>query len=161
MDSHHFDYLIVGGGSAGCVLAARLSEDPNVSVALLEAGPADKSILIHVPMGLAALAKVGSANWKFSTTPQPGLNGRCGYQPRGKVLGGSSSINAMVYVRGQRQDYDHWAALGNAARTSTSALANNPNKTRGIAFFSPECVCRRGVMTRDAPSSQFTRLIYT
>ena len=113
MDSHHFDYLIVGGGSAGCVLAARLSEDANVTVALLEAGPVDKSILIHVPMGLAALAKVGSANWKFSTTPQPGLNGRCGYQPRGKVLGGSSSINAMVYIRGQREDYDTWAAEGN------------------------------------------------
>ena len=109
-----FDYLIVGGGSAGCVLAARLSEDPQVRVALLEAGPPDKSVLIHCPAGLAVLAQNGQANWAFDTVPQPGLNGRRGYQPRGKVLGGSSSVNAMVYIRGQRGDYDHWAAEGNA-----------------------------------------------
>jgi len=109
-----FDYLIVGGGSAGCVLAARLSEDPQVRVALLEAGPPDKSVLIHCPAGLAVLAQNGQANWAFETVPQPGLNGRRGYQPRGKVLGGSSSVNAMVYIRGQRNDYDHWAAEGNA-----------------------------------------------
>ena len=109
-----FDYLIVGGGSAGCVLAARLSEDPQVRVALLEAGPPDKSVLIHCPAGLAVLAQNGQANWAFDTVPQPGLNGRRGYQPRGKVLGGSSSVNAMVYIRGQRSDYDHWAAEGNA-----------------------------------------------
>jgi len=108
-----FDYLIIGGGSAGCVLAARLSEDPNVTVALLEAGPSDSSVLIHCPAGLAVLAKFSLAGWGLTTTPQPGLNGRCGYQPRGKVLGGSSSINAMCYIRGQREDYDHWAALGN------------------------------------------------
>ena len=108
------DYLIVGGGSAGCVLAARLSEDPSVQVALLEAGPADTSVLIHCPAGLALLAKIGQANWGFQTVPQAGLNGRRGYQPRGKVLGGSSSVNAMIYLRGQRADYDRWAAEGNA-----------------------------------------------
>ncbi|MGZ5251171.1 MAG: GMC family oxidoreductase [Caldimonas sp.] len=109
-----FDYVIVGGGSAGCVLAARLSEDPAVTVCLLEAGPVDKSVLIHCPAGLALLAQSGGANWGFETVPQAGLNGRRGYQPRGKVLGGSSSVNAMVYVRGQAEDYDGWAAEGNA-----------------------------------------------
>lgn len=109
-----FDYLVIGGGSAGCVLAARLSEDPSVSVCLIEAGPADKSVLIHCPAGLALLAQTGQANWAFETVPQAGLNGRRGYQPRGKVLGGSSSVNAMIYVRGPREDYDGWAAEGNA-----------------------------------------------
>jgi choline dehydrogenase-like flavoprotein len=109
----NFDYVIVGGGSAGCVLAARLSEDPGMNVALLEAGPPDRSVLIHCPAGLALLAKNGQANWALQTVPQPGLNGRRGYQPRGKVLGGSSSINAMVYTRGHPSDYDHWAAQGN------------------------------------------------
>jgi len=108
-----FDYLIIGGGSAGCVLAARLSQDPDTTVALLEAGPPDRSVLIHCPAGLAAMAKFSLYGWGLNTTPQPGLNGRSGYQPRAKVLGGSSSINAMCYIRGQREDYDHWAALGN------------------------------------------------
>ena len=108
-----FDYLIVGGGSAGCVQAARLSEDPTVRVALLEAGPVDSSVLIHCPAGLAGLALTGSDNWCYDTVPQVGLLGRRGYQPRGKVLGGSSSLNAMVYIRGAAADYDAWAAAGN------------------------------------------------
>ncbi len=108
-----YDYVVIGGGSAGCVLASRLSEDPQVRVALLEAGGADTSVLIHCPAGLALMAKTKGINWSFQTVPQPGLNGRRGYQPRGKVLGGSSSINAMIYIRGQRQDYDGWAAEGN------------------------------------------------
>lgn len=111
--SMNFDYIVVGGGSGGCVLAARLSEDPSVSVALIEAGPVDRNILIHVPAGLALLAQTKTANWNFNTVPQKGLNGRIGWQPRGKVLGGSSSVNAMVYIRGHRADYDHWAAEGN------------------------------------------------
>jgi choline dehydrogenase-like flavoprotein len=108
-----YDYVIVGAGSAGCVLAARLSEDPAVQVCLLEAGGPDTSPLIHCPAGLAAMARVRQLNWAFETVPQPGLNGRRGYQPRGRVLGGSSSINAMIYARGHPSDYDHWAEQGN------------------------------------------------
>ena len=108
-----FDYVISGAGSAGCALAARLSEDPGTSVCLLEAGGPDSSVLIHAPAGVVAIVPTRRSNYAFETVPQPGLNGRRGYQPRGKVLGGSSSINAMLYVRGNRWDYDHWAALGN------------------------------------------------
>lgn len=108
-----FDYIVIGGGSAGAVLAGRLTEDPAVRVCLLEAGPADRSVFIHCPAGLAMMTRFELNGWGQYTTPQAGLNGRRGYQPRGKVLGGSSSINAMVYIRGQHADYDHWAAQGN------------------------------------------------
>mgnify|MGYP002715799293 CR=1 FL=1 len=99
-----FDYIIVGAGSAGCVLANRLSADPAVSVCLLEAGPRDWSPLIHAPAGVAAILPTRHVNWAFHTVPQPGLGGRLGYQPRGKVLGGSSSINGMIYIRGHQSD---------------------------------------------------------
>jgi len=117
-----FDYVIVGAGSAGCVLAARLSEDPSVSVCLLEAGASDRSPLIRVPLGLAVVVPHPIHNWAFRTTPQRGLGGRRGYQPRGKALGGSSSINAMVYTRGHKSDYDQWAALGNAGWSYADVL---------------------------------------
>jgi len=113
INNNEFDYVIVGGGSAGCVIAARLSEDPSLSVCLLEAGGPDSSVLIHAPAGVVALLPTRLNNYAYETVPQPGLNGRRGYQPRGKTLGGSSSINAMLYVRGHRWDYDHWASLGN------------------------------------------------
>lgn len=109
-----FDYVIVGGGSAGCVLANRLTADPRIRVCLIEAGKPDNTPLIHVPAGLIALVPTRIRNWAFRTTAQAGLNGRRLLQPRGKTLGGSSSINAMVYTRGHASDYDQWAALGNA-----------------------------------------------
>ena len=109
-----FDFVIVGGGSAGSTMAARLSEDPNVTVCLLEAGGKGASILLRAPVGaVVALPGYGKLfNWAFKTVPQQGLNGRRGYQPRGRVLGGSSAINAMLYVRGHKSDYENWVALG-------------------------------------------------
>ncbi|PMO42381.1 glucose-methanol-choline oxidoreductase [Vibrio sp. 10N.222.52.B12] len=111
MDS--YDFIVVGGGSAGCVLASRLTEDPDVTVCLLEAGGIDSSPFIHTPVGVVAMMPTKINNWGFETVPQAGLNGRKGYQPRGKTLGGSSSINAMMYARGHQYDYDLWASLGN------------------------------------------------
>lgn len=107
-----FDYVIVGGGSAGCVLANRLSENPNNSVCLLEAGGSDNSLLVKVPLGVVATLRSKIKNWAFGTQPQTALNDRVCYQPRGKVLGGSSSINAMIYIRGVPEDYDRWAEQG-------------------------------------------------
>jgi choline dehydrogenase-like flavoprotein len=104
-----FDYIIVGAGSAGCVLAARLSEDPDVTVCLIEAGGGGNSPLVRTPAGAAVMLPYKLNNWGFETLPQPGLNGRRGYQPRGKALGGSSAINAMIYARGRATDYDAWA----------------------------------------------------
>lgn len=109
-----FDYVIVGGGSAGSTLAARLSEDSATTVCLIEAGGKGDSILVRAPAAVVAMlpGRPKINNWAFETVPQPGLNGRKGYQPRGKALGGSSAINAMLYVRGHAKDYDEWADLG-------------------------------------------------
>jgi len=107
-----FDFIIVGAGSAGCVLANRLSENPSNRVLLLEAGGRDWHPFIHVPAGLAKLIHLDSVNWAYETEPQAELGGRRLYWPRGKVLGGSSSINAMCYCRGHRKDYEDWAASG-------------------------------------------------
>jgi len=110
---HKFDFVVVGAGSAGCTVASRLSENGKYQVALLEAGGSHNNPLISIPFNFAFTVPKGPHNWSFETVPQEGLNGRRGYQPRGKVLGGSSSINAMVYIRGAKEDYEHWAALGN------------------------------------------------
>ena len=109
-----FDYIICGGGSAGCVLAARLSENPATTVCLIESGGMGRDLLIRAPALVAAMVsgRPPIHNWAYHTTPQPGLNGRRGFQPRGRALGGSSAINAMLYVRGHPSDYDDWADLG-------------------------------------------------
>jgi choline dehydrogenase-like flavoprotein len=115
-----FDFIIVGAGSGGCALAGRLSEDPSTSVALLDAGGRNDGWKVTTPFAMA-LGNKGN-NWAFETVPQKGLNGRIGYQPRGKGLGGSSAINAMVYIRGHRSDYDRWAALGNTGWSFAGVL---------------------------------------
>ena len=110
-----FDYVIVGGGSAGCTLASRLSENPDVSVCLLECGGDGKNLAVRVPAGMVFMVPgkpLKLNNWCFHTTPQQHLNNRSGFQPRGKFLGGSSAINAMVYTRGNPKDYDLWEQMG-------------------------------------------------
>lgn len=109
-----YDYIVVGAGSAGAVLAGRLSEDPSTRVLLLEAGPRDNSFWIHLPIGYGKTMWSKKYNWCFHTEPDPGMNDRSIYWPRGKTLGGCSSINGLIYIRGQREDYDHWAELGNS-----------------------------------------------
>ena len=108
-----FDFVVVGAGSAGCVLANRLSEGGRYSVCLLEAGPADRFVWIHIPIGYARTMFHPVYNWGFHTDPDPNMHNRRLYWPRGRTLGGCSSINGLIYVRGQRDDYDHWAKLGN------------------------------------------------
>ena len=107
-----FDYIVVGAGSGGCPVASRLSENPNTRVLLLEAGPKDRNIWIHIPIGYYR-NMVSPLSWGYNTEPDDGIAGRSILWPRGKVLGGSSAINGLVYVRGQKQDYDHWRQLGN------------------------------------------------
>jgi choline dehydrogenase len=108
-----FDYIIVGAGSAGCVLANRLTASGRHRVLLVEAGPADRNPWIHIPIGYAKLFTSAKVNWLYQTEPEPELNNRQVIQPRGKVLGGSSSINGLVYIRGQKEDFDVWRQLGN------------------------------------------------
>ena len=108
-----YDYVIVGAGTAGCVLANRLSADPEVNVLLLEAGGKDNYFWIDIPVGYLYTIGNPRTDWCYKTEPDQGLNGRSIGYARGKVLGGCSSINAMIYMRGQKSDYDHWAALGN------------------------------------------------
>ena len=106
------DYIVIGAGSAGCVVARRLSEDPDVNVVLLEAGPRDWHPMIHIPAGIRSLLENPLVNWNYSSEPEEGSGGRRIHWPRGRVLGGSSSINGMLYVRGNPADYDGWAQRG-------------------------------------------------
>ncbi len=141
MDHETFDYIVAGAGSAGCVMAARLSESGKYRVLLLEAGPEDKSPWIHMPMGYAKLFANPKLNWMFESEPEPELNNRTMYQPRGKVLGGTSSINGMVYMRGNPADYDEWRQRGCTGWDWDSILpffkkaedqARGPSETHGV-----------------------------
>ncbi|HTQ83653.1 MAG TPA: GMC family oxidoreductase N-terminal domain-containing protein, partial [Pseudolabrys sp.] len=111
MQDGQFDYVIVGAGSAGCVLAERLTASGRHKVLLLEAGGEDNHFWVHVPLGYGKLFTDARVNWLFNSEPEPELKGRQIIQPRGKVLGGSSSINGLLYIRGQAEDFDHWRQL--------------------------------------------------
>jgi len=113
MVARAFDYIIIGGGSAGSVLADRLTRNADCRVLLLEAGGSDRSFLVRMPAGMGRL-NTPKVNWLYETVPQSAMNGRKLYWPRGRLLGGSSSINAMIYIRGQAEDYARWRQLGNA-----------------------------------------------
>jgi choline dehydrogenase len=132
-----YDYIIVGAGSAGCVLANRLSENPSVRVLLLEAGAPDKKQAIHIPAAWTRLLR-SDVDWGYYTEPEPNMNNRCMFWPRGKTLGGSSSINAMIYIRGHRYDYDHWRVLGNEGWSYDEVLPyfkKAENQERGLSAF--------------------------
>jgi choline dehydrogenase len=137
MDMGHpeeFDFIVIGAGSAGCVLANRLTESGRYSVLLLEAGGRDRNPWIHIPLGYGKLFTNPKVNWLYQSEPEPELNGRQIIQPRGKVLGGSSSINGLLYVRGQREDFDHWRQLGNAGWSFEDVLPyfkKSENQERG------------------------------
>ena len=122
-----FDFIIVGAGSAGCVLANRLSADARNRVALLEAGPHDRRFWIRLPIGYGRTMWDPVVNWQFYTEPDPNMDGRQIYWPRGRVLGGSSSINGLIAIRGHRDDYDHWARLGNMAGPGTTCCRISSN----------------------------------
>jgi choline dehydrogenase len=137
-DSDTFDFIVTGAGSAGCVVAARLSESGRHRVLLLEAGPPDRNMWIHIPLGFAKTYINSEVNWKFETAPQPQLNNRQLYLPRGKTLGGSSSINGMVYMRGNHGDYDEWRQRGCVGWDWESVLPffrKAENQTHGESEF--------------------------
>src|SRR5215468_8907091 len=132
-----YDYIIIGAGSAGCVLANRLSEDPAVKVLLLEAGGRDARKEIQIPVAFCKLFKT-PCDWAYYTEPEPHLGNRSLYWPRGKVLGGSSSINAMIYIRGHRADYDEWRDLGNPGWGYADVLPyfrKSENQERGASEY--------------------------
>ena len=138
-----YDYVVVGAGSAGCVLASGLSEDPDVTVALVEAGGSDRSLSVRIPAAFPKMFHT-DRDWDYTSDPEPGLMGRRLYMPRGKMLGGSSAMNAMLFVRGNREDYDSWAKAGADGWSYDDVLpyfrqiesfSRGGNEYRGDVFF--------------------------
>ena len=154
-----FDFVVVGAGSGGCAVAGRLSEDAGTSVALLDAGGKNDNWVVTTPFALILMVAGKVNNWAFETVPQKGLNGRIGYQPRGKGLGGSSAINAMVYIRGHRWDYDHWASLGNAGWSlcATCCPISSAPRTTPISAASITARADRCASTSCAPAIPCTQ----
>jgi choline dehydrogenase len=147
-----YDFIVVGAGSAGCAVAGRLSENPQHSVLLLEAGPNDKHPMVHMPGGAAEVLKSNKMNWQMHSVTQSALDNRRMYVPRGKVLGGSSSLNGMVYIRGHRWDYDHWSELGNAGWSYAEVLPyfkRSEDNVRGASIYHG---AGGGLKVSDAPS---------
>ena len=153
------DYVIIGAGSAGCVLANRLSEDPGPKVLLIEAGGRDWSPYIHVPAGFMKLLDHPTLTWGYYAEPDPGTAGRAILYPRGRVLGGSSSINGLIYVRGQPEDFDHWAQLGNRGWCGTTScpFSKRPRTGRAArarcAASAARCLPRRWTARRSVQRS--------
>ncbi len=158
--SESFDYVVVGAGSAGCVLANRLSASGEYSVCLLEAGGSDWRFFVQIPIGYGKTYYQRAVNWMYHTENDPGLNNRPSYWPRGKVLGGSSSINAMVYIRGHRQDYDDWAAAGNPGWSYNDVLPYF-KKSEGNQQGDAEYHGRDGPLRIDNQSAYLHPLIET
>lgn len=157
-----FDFIIVGAGSAGAALAARLSENPRHSVCLIEAGKKDKNPLIHIPFGLSLLSRVKGIGWGYSTAPQTELGGRELHWPRGKTLGGSSSVNAMIYIRGAKEDYENWQSLGAEGWGWDAVLPyfiKAENQERGASEFHGENgpLCVSDLRHKDVLSNSFVK----
>ena len=157
MTTRDFDYIIIGAGSAGCVLANRLSTSGDLRVLLIEAGGRDINPFIHMPAGLSKLVGNPRINWDYYTEPESALHGRRLYWPRGRVLGGSSSINAMCYIRGDAADYDEWAALGADGWNYDAVLpyfrkaerqARGASRYHGVEVRSGSKICAIAILCR-------------
>ena len=164
MNDTTFDYIIIGAGTAGCLLANRLSADASKRVLLIEAGRRDDYHWIHIPVGYLYCISNPRTDWMFKTEAEPGLNGRSLIYPRGKTLGGCSSINGMIYMRGQARDYDHWErcwAIRPGTGTTACLISNYTKITTAVAgrCTAPRVSARRSCRSRKAPTTSFSNIV--